>query len=160
MFGSESTFSPLPQPASNTRPESRPCPASSTSTGWGLSISHGGGSPAYQLSQFLALTFEIPAAPTAASPAVMARQSSPGRPLIRTDSTLAPMGGNVLFSPPADLHHTTEIGRFMPWLGEHRGREVRSYDELWAWSVGDLEGFWSAIWDSSARARGAFYGSD
>ena len=57
------------------------------------------------------------------------------------------MLGDVLWTPPGDLRHTTEIGRFMTWLADHRGRELGSYDELWAWSVGDLEGFWSAVWD-------------
>ncbi len=57
------------------------------------------------------------------------------------------MIGDVLWAPPADLGQSTEIGRFMAWLAEHRGRDCRSYDELWGWSVSDLEGFWSAIWD-------------
>jgi len=57
------------------------------------------------------------------------------------------MIGDVLWTPPADLASSTEIGRFMTWLAKHRGRECRSYDELWRWSVSDLEGFWSALWD-------------
>ena len=57
------------------------------------------------------------------------------------------MIGDVLWTPPADLAATTEIGRFMSWLANHRGRECGSYDELWRWSVSDLEGFWSALWE-------------
>ena len=57
------------------------------------------------------------------------------------------MIGDVLWTPPADLASSTEIGRFMSWLAKHRGRECRSYDELWRWSVSDLEGFWSALWE-------------
>jgi acetoacetyl-CoA synthetase len=57
------------------------------------------------------------------------------------------MIGDILWTPPADLHKTTEIGRFIAWLAEHRGRDFASYDQLWSWSVDDLEGFWSAIWD-------------
>ena len=55
------------------------------------------------------------------------------------------MIGDVLWSPPADLRETTEIGRFMSWLGTERGRELGSYEELWRWSVSDLEGFWGSI---------------
>jgi acetoacetyl-CoA synthetase len=55
--------------------------------------------------------------------------------------------GDVLWSPPADLADTTEIGRFMSWLAIERAREVGSYEELWRWSVSDLEGFWGAIAD-------------
>ena len=57
------------------------------------------------------------------------------------------MIGDVLWSPPADLATSTEVGRYMTWLGRERGRTLRSYDELWQWSVDDLEGFWSSIWD-------------
>jgi acetoacetyl-CoA synthetase len=55
--------------------------------------------------------------------------------------------GDVLWSPPADLADTTEIGRFMSWLAAERGREFGSYEELWRWSVSDLEGFWGSIAD-------------
>jgi acetoacetyl-CoA synthetase len=55
--------------------------------------------------------------------------------------------GDVLWSPPADLADTTEIGRFMSWLATERGREFGSFEELWRWSVSDLEGFWGSIAD-------------
>ena len=55
--------------------------------------------------------------------------------------------GDVLWSPPADALETTEIGRFLTWLRDERGRDLAGYDELWRWSVDDLEGFWAAIWD-------------
>jgi acetoacetyl-CoA synthetase len=35
----------------------------------------------------------------------------------------------------------------MRWLARERGRKLASYEELWSWSVSDLEGFWQAIWD-------------
>ena len=53
----------------------------------------------------------------------------------------------VLWTPPADVRETTEIGRYLGWLGSERGLDFGSYDELWRWSVDDLEGFWSSIWD-------------
>jgi acetoacetyl-CoA synthetase len=55
--------------------------------------------------------------------------------------------GDVLWTPPADVRETTEIGRFLTWLRDERGRDLNNYDELWRWSVTDLEGFWGAIWD-------------
>jgi acetoacetyl-CoA synthetase len=36
---------------------------------------------------------------------------------------------------------------YMRWLARERGRELSTYEELWRWSVTDLEGFWSSIWD-------------
>jgi acetoacetyl-CoA synthetase len=53
----------------------------------------------------------------------------------------------VLWTPPADARETTEIGRYLVWLERSRGRVFSGYDELWAWSVEDLEGFWASIWD-------------
>ena len=53
----------------------------------------------------------------------------------------------VLWSPPADARQSTEIGRYLTWLERERGRAFPDYDELWAWSVEDLEGFWASIWD-------------
>jgi acetoacetyl-CoA synthetase len=55
--------------------------------------------------------------------------------------------GAFLWTPPADWRETTEIGRLMNWLRDERGVECSSYDELYRWSVNDLEGFWGALWD-------------
>jgi acetoacetyl-CoA synthetase len=55
--------------------------------------------------------------------------------------------GDVLWSPPADVRETTELGRYMNWLRDERGRDFASYEELWRWSVEDLEGFWASLWD-------------
>lgn len=55
--------------------------------------------------------------------------------------------GDVLWRPPADVRDTSEVGRFLGWLREHRGLDLRDHDALWQWSVGDLEGFWSAVWE-------------
>jgi acetoacetyl-CoA synthetase len=57
------------------------------------------------------------------------------------------MNGDILWQPPADLRDSTEVGRFMEWVREHRGRDLSGYDELWDWSVTDLEGFWGSIWE-------------
>ena len=57
------------------------------------------------------------------------------------------MIGDILWSPPSDLSSSTEIGRYMTWLAREHDRRFDSYDELWQWSVDDLEGFWSSIWE-------------
>jgi len=53
----------------------------------------------------------------------------------------------VLREPSSDVRRTTEIGRYLTWLAEQRGLHFDDYDELWRWSVGDLDAFWSSIWD-------------
>ena len=53
----------------------------------------------------------------------------------------------VLWTPPADVRETTEVGRYLAWLERERGLVFRDYQELWRWSVDDLAGFWSSIWE-------------
>jgi acetoacetyl-CoA synthase len=55
--------------------------------------------------------------------------------------------GSVMWTPPADVRETTQLGRYLDWLRETRGIDHASYDELWRWSVDDLEGFWGSLWD-------------
>jgi acetoacetyl-CoA synthetase len=53
----------------------------------------------------------------------------------------------VLWSPPADGRRTSRVGRYLDWLAAERGLELDTYDQLWQWSVDDLAGFWSSIWE-------------
>ncbi|MDQ6811939.1 MAG: acetoacetate--CoA ligase [Actinomycetota bacterium] len=39
--------------------------------------------------------------------------------------------------------------RFMRWAAERRGRPFADYDELWRWSVAEIEEFWAGIWEFS-----------
>jgi acetoacetyl-CoA synthetase len=57
------------------------------------------------------------------------------------------MIGDILWTPPADWRDTTEIGRFVNWLRDDRGLELDAFDELYRWSVDDLDGFWGGLWD-------------
>ncbi len=52
-----------------------------------------------------------------------------------------------MWRPPADAGATTQLGRYIDWLRDQRGIDHADYDELFAWSVADLEGFWSSIWE-------------
>jgi len=47
----------------------------------------------------------------------------------------------LLWEPPAGMFQRALMSRFM------RERGFETYDELWRWSVEDLEGFWASIWD-------------
>ena len=55
--------------------------------------------------------------------------------------------GSVLWTPPADVRETTQLGRYLGWLRDQRGIDHAGYDELWRWSVDDLEGFWGSLWE-------------
>jgi acetoacetyl-CoA synthetase len=53
----------------------------------------------------------------------------------------------VLWTPRANALQTSQAGRFIEWLQHNRGVRIGDYDELWQWSVSELETFWSSIWD-------------
>ena len=55
--------------------------------------------------------------------------------------------GQVLWAPPEDARERFVLGRYMEWLAAERGLDFPGYEELWEWSVTDLEGFWASIWD-------------
>ena len=49
--------------------------------------------------------------------------------------------GQLLWEPSPEALERSEMARFM------RDRGFESYNELWRWSVRDLEGFWGSLWD-------------
>ena len=53
--------------------------------------------------------------------------------------------GDVVWTP--DPGAETRVGRFLDWLRAHRGLDLDGHESLWRWSVDDLEGFWSAVWE-------------
>ncbi len=52
-----------------------------------------------------------------------------------------------LWTPSAEDLRDVEMARFMRWAGERHGRTFADYDELWRWSVDELEQFWADIWE-------------
>jgi acetoacetyl-CoA synthetase len=62
-----------------------------------------------------------------------------------------------LWEPPAELAERSRLREYMGWLASERGLRFETYDELWRWSVDDLEAFWSSIWDFfEVRADGGY----
>ena len=57
--------------------------------------------------------------------------------------------GTLLWEPSEGLKENANITRYMRWLAEEKSREFESYQDLWEWSVTDLEGFWASIWEYS-----------
>jgi acetoacetyl-CoA synthetase len=53
----------------------------------------------------------------------------------------------VLWKPSEEQARQAVLTRYMSWLRERRSLDFASYDELWRWSVEDLEGFWSSVWE-------------
>jgi acetoacetyl-CoA synthetase len=55
--------------------------------------------------------------------------------------------GEILWTPPPDILDTTRIGRWLAWLETQLGLRFSDYNEVWKWSVEDLEAFWRSVWD-------------
>jgi acetoacetyl-CoA synthetase len=52
-----------------------------------------------------------------------------------------------LWEPTQADRQRAEMTRFMRWAGERRGREFDGYEDLWRWSVEEVEDFWAGIWE-------------
>jgi acetoacetyl-CoA synthetase len=52
-----------------------------------------------------------------------------------------------LWEPTAQDRERAEMTRFMRFAGERRGEPFAGYDELWRWSVAEVEDFWASIWE-------------
>jgi acetoacetyl-CoA synthetase len=52
-----------------------------------------------------------------------------------------------LWEPTEQERERAEMTRFMRFVGQRDGREPSDYDELWRWSVDELEQFWASVWD-------------
>lgn len=53
--------------------------------------------------------------------------------------------GDLLFEPSAERVARSEMSKFMSVLAREGVVDPSGYEELWAWSVRDLEGFWQAV---------------
>jgi acetoacetyl-CoA synthetase len=52
----------------------------------------------------------------------------------------------VIRTPSADVLETTGLGEYVRRLAT-KGHTFSSYEELWQWSIEDLDAFWASIWD-------------
>ncbi len=54
--------------------------------------------------------------------------------------------GAAIWRPTRERVERARITAFLAWLARERGLVFGDYESLWQWSVTDLEGFWSAVW--------------
>lgn len=55
--------------------------------------------------------------------------------------------GRILWHPSDEVIASNRIAEFTKWLAVERDLTFADYNALWEWSISDLEGFWSAIWE-------------
>ena len=66
----------------------------------------------------------------------------------------------LLWSPTAERATACRMSQYQRWLIDQKNIHTPDYPSLWQWSVTDLDGFWSSIWEyfdviSSATASSA-----
>src|SRR5829696_7620830 len=60
---------------------------------------------------------------------------------------IEPAEGTPLWEPSEQLKEKARISNYMDWLKDEKDLSFSDYNELWEWSVGDLDGFWASIWE-------------
>ena len=51
----------------------------------------------------------------------------------------------LLWKPSSERIERTTLTRYQRWLEGHRGLRFETYEELWEWSVAELDEFWQSI---------------
>lgn len=77
-----------------------------------------------------------------------------------TDNGSAAKPRELLWTPSEDRVHGSRMADFMAYVNRRNHLDLVGYDELWDWSVADLNDFWASIWSyfdvvSSAAPRSA-----
>jgi acetoacetyl-CoA synthetase len=55
--------------------------------------------------------------------------------------------GIQLWEPSKEFKENARISAYMKWLAAEKDLDFRDYNDLWEWSVTDLEGFWASVWE-------------
>lgn len=60
---------------------------------------------------------------------------------------MAAKEGTKLWAPNEAFKSQTVMAKYQVWLAEHKGLTFHNYEEMWQWSVDNLEIFWRTIWE-------------
>ncbi|MBX3010378.1 MAG: acetoacetate--CoA ligase [Caldilineaceae bacterium] len=55
--------------------------------------------------------------------------------------------GDLLWEPTATTLAAANLTHYLHWLHESNGCTFSTYQELWHWSVTEIEAFWHSLWD-------------
>lgn len=53
----------------------------------------------------------------------------------------------ILWTPSGARADASTLAQFERWLETNRDLKFKDYNAMWDWSISDLDGFWSAIWE-------------
>ena len=54
--------------------------------------------------------------------------------------------GTLLWEPSEEFKANANVTRYMEWLKDNKNLSFDNYEDLWEWSVTNLEAFWKSIW--------------
>ena len=54
---------------------------------------------------------------------------------------------DILWQPSAAQVASSRLAAYQRWLATEHGLDFARYQDLWQWSVGDIDTFWRSIWD-------------
>lgn len=57
------------------------------------------------------------------------------------------MEDQLLWAPNAQRVADSRLSHYLAWLADKRQLHFSDYQQLWQWSVDDIEAFWSSIWE-------------
>jgi acetoacetyl-CoA synthetase len=55
--------------------------------------------------------------------------------------------GTLLWEPSEEFKENARISDYIAWLRGERDLSLEDYNDLWEWSVTDMEGFWASVWE-------------
>lgn len=57
------------------------------------------------------------------------------------------MDGATLWEPSEEQVRNSQLFHYMQWLEKQKGLSFHEYNELWKWSVENIEDFWGGLWE-------------
>jgi acetoacetyl-CoA synthetase len=63
-----------------------------------------------------------------------------------------------LWQPSTDRARSTNLHSFMQMVNERFGKDLRTYDDLYRWSVTEIPSFWEAVWNYGQIICSSGYG--
>jgi acetoacetyl-CoA synthetase len=55
--------------------------------------------------------------------------------------------GEVVWEPTAAARTDSQVARYLEWLRREHGLDFPGHEQLFRWSVDDLDGFWASLWE-------------
>ena len=52
-----------------------------------------------------------------------------------------------IWQPDSRRREASRMRAYQDWLEREKGLRFSSYEEMWRWSVAELETFWETIWE-------------